>query len=158
MFICHLILHGPLNVHVSPHFGRWIWICMRAGLNWSQKGVQRGSIRESGGGDFCNGGGGNLKFLLSVSTDFRYFLYWIRICFGVSSEYWLFHRFYVQTWHMQIRGNKTDFIMNFEALYFCSWCLLIFNILICGDPVETSPLLPRHRAYPRRRTSSEKTL
>ncbi len=40
--------------------------------------------------------------------------------------------------------------MNFEALYFCSWCLLIFNILVCGDPVETSPLLPRHRAYPRR--------
>ena len=59
---------------------------------------------------------------------------------------------------MQIRVKTHYFIMNFEALYFCSCCLLIFNILVCSGPVETSPLLPRHRAYPRRRKSNANTL
>ena len=59
---------------------------------------------------------------------------------------------------MQIRVNKHNVSMNFEVLNVCSWCLLILNILVCDDPIESRPLLPGRRAYPRRRRSSAKTL
>ncbi len=58
---------------------------------------------------------------------------------------------------MHIWVKNINFSVIFEALNFCSWSLLIFNILIIGSQIETSLLLPRRRAYTSRQTSHEKT-
>ena len=58
---------------------------------------------------------------------------------------------------MQIRVKNINFSVIFEALNFCSWSLLIFNISIIGSQIETSLLLPGRHAYTSRPKSNEKT-
>ena len=138
-------------------FGVWIRICTRAGLNWGQKGTQKGSKRESREGTSAMGGGRifnfcswsllilNIVFIGSADLlEYRRNIYYF-VGFMYKSEF------------CKLEITKTNFGTNFEAPKKRCRSGTRSKILPCDDRIETSPLLPRRRAYPRRRKSSTKT-
>ena len=98
----------------------------------------------------------NLQLLLLVLVNFEYFLYWICIFLLYIVKLLIFHWFYKQKWDMQIRVKKTKNSEIFEVLNFCSWSLLICNILIIESQIEVNLPLPRPRAYTSIQKSIEK--